>query len=289
MKLLITNLTVLNALPSVIWHGMGDTANSAGMRRMKQLIIDHTDNDYVLSLQIGDTTQEDRRNGFLMPVFDQIQIACEQIRNDPNLQGGYHALGFSQGSQFLRGVAQVCPEPPMVNLVSIDGQHQGVFGFPGCLPEAAEFCDLLRDLLVLAYVPAIQEILVQAQYWHDPVQDDLHKRSSLFIGPINNEVRDGVPHNDSYKANLLKLEHFVMCMGLNDVTVIPKETAHFGFHPNGHPDEVVPFQELDVYTKHQLPLKEMEENGQLKFYTHTGGHLNFSNEWFIETCIPYLQ
>ena len=46
-----------------------------------------------------------------------------------------------------------------------------------------------------------------------------------------------------------------MCMGLNDVTVIPKETAHFGFHPNGHPDEVVPFQELDVYTKHQLPLK----------------------------------
>ena len=42
-------------------------------------------------------TQEDRRNGFLMPVYDQIEIACEQIRNDPNLQDGYHAVGFSQG------------------------------------------------------------------------------------------------------------------------------------------------------------------------------------------------
>ena len=30
MKLLFANLTLLNALPSVIWHGMGDTANSAG-------------------------------------------------------------------------------------------------------------------------------------------------------------------------------------------------------------------------------------------------------------------
>ena len=143
-----------------------------------------------------------------MPVYDQIEIACEQIRNDPNLQDGYHAVGFSQGSQFLRGVAQVCPEPPMVNLVSIDGQHQGVFGFPGCLPEAHDFCDILRDLLVLAYVPGIQEILVQAQYWHDPLQDDLHKRSSLFIGPINNEVREGTPHVESYKENLLKLENF---------------------------------------------------------------------------------
>ena len=47
----------------------------------------------------------------------------------------------------------------------------------------------------------------------------------------------------------------VMCMGEKDVTVIPKETAHFGFHPNGDGATVVPMQELDVYTKNQLPLK----------------------------------
>ena len=47
----------------------------------------------------------------------------------------------------------------------------------------------------------------------------------------------------------------VMCMGEKDVTVIPKETAHFGFHPNGDANTVVPMQELDVYTKNQLPLK----------------------------------
>ena len=35
---------------------------------------------------------------------------------------GYNAIGFSQGGQFLRGVAQKCPG--MKNLISFGGQHQ---------------------------------------------------------------------------------------------------------------------------------------------------------------------
>lgn len=35
----------------------------------------------------------------------------------------YNAIGFSQGAQFLRAVAQRCPQG-MKNLVSIGGQHQ---------------------------------------------------------------------------------------------------------------------------------------------------------------------
>ena len=97
----------------------------------------------------------------------------------------------------------------MVNLVTIDAQHQGVFGFPGCLPENNEFCEVLRDLLEIAYTPLLQENLVQvspqvfgrmnsdivltknqsdnffkAQYWHDPTQGDLHRRVSKFIGSV---------------------------------------------------------------------------------------------------------
>ena len=37
-----------------------------------------------------------------MPVWDQIAIACDIITSDPNLKDGYHGLGLSQGSQFLR-------------------------------------------------------------------------------------------------------------------------------------------------------------------------------------------
>lgn len=90
--------------------------------------------NYVKSLMIGDSEASDTSNGFLMPVFQQVDLACQQIRADPGknfwvsfgkiyeiieLQEGYHAIGFSQGGQFLRALAQTCPSPPMKNLISI--------------------------------------------------------------------------------------------------------------------------------------------------------------------------
>ena len=193
----------------------------------------------------------------------------------------------------------------MVNLVSVDGQHQGVYGFPGCPPGTLEFCDTLLELLEIAYLPGIQDRLVQAQYWHDPIQVDLHRRSSQYIGPINNEVREGASHVEEYKTNLNKLENLgklttlatsfeldlclVLCMGDRDVTVLPRETSHFGFFKYGTDDELLPMDQTEVYVNDQLGLKQMNEAGKIKFYTHKGGHMNFSTEWFVQTCIPYLQ
>ena len=37
---------------------------------------------------------------------------------------GYHAVGFSQGGLFIRGLAQRCPEPRIRSLVSIGGPQQ---------------------------------------------------------------------------------------------------------------------------------------------------------------------
>ena len=52
----------------------------------------------------------------------------------------------------------------MKNLVTIAGQHQGVFGIPGCPGESQELCNIMRELLYLgAYNELVQSILVQAQ------------------------------------------------------------------------------------------------------------------------------
>ena len=55
-------------------------------------------------------------------------MACAMIEKDEKLAGGFHAIGFSQGGQFLRAVAQRCPQLKMRNLISVGGQHQGVYG-----------------------------------------------------------------------------------------------------------------------------------------------------------------
>lgn len=75
---------------------------------------------------------------------------------------------FSQGGQFLRAVAQRCPNPPMLNLISIGGQHQGVFGFPRCPGDNVTICNYVRELLRFGvYESFVQEHLVQAEYWQD--------------------------------------------------------------------------------------------------------------------------
>lgn len=48
---------------------------------------------------------------------------------------------------FRRAVAQRCPNPPMKNLISLGGQHQGVYGLPNCLVLKHQLCDYVRRLL----------------------------------------------------------------------------------------------------------------------------------------------
>ena len=98
----------------------------------------------------------------------------------------YNALGFSQGGQFLRGIAQKCPHG-MKNLVTFGGQHQGIYGLPKCGANHI-ICDYIRRLLNYgAYTSWVQDQLVQAQYWHDPLDDEKYRAKSLFIADINND------------------------------------------------------------------------------------------------------
>ena len=81
----LTLLPTLNALPTVLCHGMGDHGDSVAMKRFKEMITSNSDNDYALSLMLGEDAATDRRNGFLKPVWEQISMACEIIANDPKV------------------------------------------------------------------------------------------------------------------------------------------------------------------------------------------------------------
>ncbi|PNJ89769.1 PPT1 isoform 17, partial [Pongo abelii] len=48
--------------------------------------------------------------------------------------------------------------PPMINLISVGGQHQGVFGLPRCPGESSHICDFIRKTLNAgAYSKVVQE------------------------------------------------------------------------------------------------------------------------------------
>jgi len=269
--------------PLVIWHGMGDCCcNPLSMGSIKSFVEKKVPGIYVRSLMIGPNVEADTENGFFMNVNTQVEQVCAKLRNDTRLRNGYHAMGFSQGGQFLRAVAQRCPNPPMLNLISIGGQHQGVYGLPHCPGNSSTICDYIRRLLNYgAYVSWIQNKLVQAEYWHDPTNLEEYRSASVFLADINQERN---PPNADYKRNLMKLKNFVMVKFLRDSMVQPKESEWFGFYKDGDIHATETLQESRLYKEDLLGLKEMDQQGKLHFLSVDADHLRISDS-FLEMII----
>lgn len=242
----------------------------------------------MLSLKIGNSTIEDYENGYIMNPNKQVAYVCKVLAKDPKLANGFHAIGFSQGSQFIRAVVQRCAHrlPPIKSLVSIGGQQQGVYGLPHCGAMLHYTCDYVRQLLnYAAYTTVVQNALVQATYWHDPLDEEKYKEHSIFLAEINNEMRI----NKTYIKNLNTLEHFVMILFENDTIVQPRETEWFGFYAPGQSVKMMTLQESRIYKEDRLGLKRMDKDGKLVFLKTNGDHLRFSEEWMSKYVIkPYL-
>ncbi|KAH8275956.1 hypothetical protein KR018_008033, partial [Drosophila ironensis] len=277
--------TNTNALPVVLWHGMGDTCClPLSLGAIMKLIVEQTNGTYVRSLEIGDNPIMDWESGIFLHPQKQLDYVCKTLLEDEKLAKGYNAIGFSQGAQFLRAVAQKCPKPPMRNLISIGGQHQGIFGLPMCSNLEHELCENISRLLTnAAYSDAMQDNLVQATYWHDPLRENLYRHQSTFLSEFNNEVYSNI----FYTENLNKLKRFVMVKFLNDTVVQPKESEWFEFYTSGQDKVIQPLEQSAVYKN--LGLDKMHENGKLIFLGVAGDHLVFSHEWFIENIVPILN
>ncbi len=86
-------------------------------------------------------------------------------------------------------------------------------------------CDYARRLLNYgAYIPWIQRMLVQAQYWHDPLDEASYVAKNIFLADINNERE---PRNETYAENLRSLDKLVLVRFTEDTMVDPRGTEWF--------------------------------------------------------------
>jgi len=173
-------------------------------------------------------------------------------------------------------------------LISIGGQHQGVYGLPKCPGVNISICEYVRELLDEgAYWSWVQDFLVQAEYWHDPFDEDAYVQDCVFLPDINNE---GSQKNATYKQNLVSLNKFAMVQFTKDSMVQPIASEWFGFYVSGQDNITQTLQESDLYREDWLGLQVMDKNNQLDFLSVDGDHLQFSLSWFINTVIAnYLN
>lgn len=257
------------------------------MGRIVELIKGNLTDVYIKSIMVGDNMIEDSLRSFFDNVNEQVDHVCQQIKADPKLKFGFNAIGFSQGSQFIRAYVERCNDPRVRNLVSIGGQHQGVFGLPKCPGDSTQFCDTIRHLLTKgAYIPWIQNSIVQAQYWHDPHNHADYENLNIFLPDINNE---GESKNKTYKLNMMSLNRFAMVKFNNDSMIQPTESQWFGFYDKDGKN-IIPLRESRLYKEDWLGLRYLDEQRRLDFIQIDGDHLRFSDQWFINRIVlPYLR
>lgn len=267
--------------PVVFWHGMGDTAK--GSITIDRLALEKKfPGIQVYSVQIGKTMVEDELAGYFYNVNQQVQQACESILSNEQIKNAksFNAIGFSQGAQFLRALAQRCPLKEngikLKNLISLGGQHQGVFGLPNC--NSPTFCEYIRYLLTRgAYEKDIQDHLVQAQYWHDPIHEEEYREKNIFLADINNE--NGV--NQTYKNNLLQLDNLVLVKFEQDEMVVPRESSHFEFYVSGQTKDIQPLESSPIWMEDRLGLRQAAAENRLKLISIPGHHLQYHMSWFL--------
>ncbi|CAJ0581973.1 unnamed protein product, partial [Mesorhabditis spiculigera] len=272
----------VSRVPVVLWHGMGDSCcNPLSMGSVKKLIEERLPGVYVKSLMLGGNVATDMEHGFIGNMNDLVLEACAKIRLDPQLQGGYHAMGFSQGGLFVRALAERCPDPPVKNLVSIGGPHQGIYGFPYCIGPTA-ICDSVRHLLEYgAYTAFVQNHVVQAQYWHDPLNNEEYKSRNIFLSDLNNEK----VVNPEYKANMLKLKQFLLVIFSRDEMVVPRESTWFGFYKPGDLHTILPMNQTSLYLEDRIGLRKLHESGRLHFLEVDGNHLQIPRDTLVKEVI----
>ena len=275
--------------PVVFWHGMGDTATGS-VTIDKMALERRFPGMRVFSIQIGNSSLDDGMASYFSNMNQQVLQACDSILANEHIKqvGRFNAVGFSQGSQFLRALAQRCPLREngikLGNLVSLGGQHQGVYGLPKC--SSPMLCRYIRYLLTKgAYQSDVQNHLVQAQYWHDPLREQQYKARNIFLADINNENSI----NETYRSNLMKLDNFVLVLFEQDEMVIPRESSLFGFYAPGQTRDILPLESTPLWEEDRLGLKQMSQEGRLKIISIPGHHLQYHMTWFLtEIAEKYL-
>jgi len=263
-------------LPTVFFHGMGDSCFNPGMKEITEKTGQHL-GTYSVCIPTGADQGSDTDNGFFMTMDKNVEVFAAAVKNNSKLAGGFNAVGFSQGNSVIRGYIQKYNEPTVSTWLSVHGTVVGVASFPKCNPSGllGPVCKLLDRFLVgpVAYTEFVQNKLFQADYFRDPkhVTSSSYKAHSQ-IAQWNNE---GNKVDPSIAVNFAKTKRFAMIKADKDSMIYPNDGEWWGaFAADGKTR--LAMNQTEWYTKDLFGLKTADQAGKILFNKTTGDHLQFT-------------
>jgi palmitoyl-protein thioesterase len=266
------------ALPTVTAHGMGDSCWEPGFASVTRAVAKRT-GSYAKCIPTGNNILSDTINGFLLNMDKSVDVFAEKIRADPELKGGFNAIGFSQGNSLIRGYIQKYNNPPVNAFISVHGTVMGVAAFPSCFSQGKPLgliCKTLAEVLGdLAYNSVVQSILFQANYFRDPARAaGKGYLEHSQIAQWNNE--DSTKANATYTANFGQVEKFAMVKAMKDSMVYPNEGEHWGSLADGSYGTALAMKDTKFYKQDLFGLKGADAAGKIFYETTPGDHLQFT-------------
>jgi palmitoyl-protein thioesterase len=263
---------------------MGDTCcdPNKGTGKFVEYLKQRLPGVYIKSISTAESEGDDQKSSFMGSVNGNIATVCEQLQGDKELQGGFNAIGFSQGGLFLRGVVERCTTQ-VRQLVTFGSPHAGTADIPNC-KDGGFWCGVARRIArSSAYGDYAQHNIIQAQYYKDIHQLDVYMAKNVFLPDINNEHAHKL---SEYAERLVSLERLVLVQFANDTMIVPKETAWFGFYQG---EKVVPLRQQAMYREDWLGLKLLDTAGRIDFLTAPGEHMQFTLDYFERHILGYLN
>lgn len=280
---------VTHPVPIVIWHGISD--NYEGWGIIPELFEKNIPGVYIKQICIGQnsssscTPREDQIRTWFGDASSQIDQACEKILEDEKLANGFNLFGISQGGLLSRVLIQRCQQAKIKVFTSFGGPQAGVNAIPGCDPNMArDVCETIRLILNLGiYNSFVQENILPAQYWRDPIHPQHYYEKSIFLPHANQDVE--IVEEEVRKIK--ELEAMVLVKFNQDTAVVPPISEWFGYYEDGQDKNVVSAEFWPVWKN--LGLNYLSDRGRLHFLAKDGDHLQFSNEWFEYNIVPFFQ
>ncbi|XP_074268976.1 uncharacterized protein LOC141592277 isoform X3 [Silene latifolia] len=165
------------SLPFVVFLGIGETCQS--MEEFIQ-ILEKDSGNHGHCIMLGDNVED----SVLVPIMDQVTLACQKVKELDELKNGYNLIGISQGGLISRGMIEFCDEGPQVkNFISVGGPQAGVAGAPNCsFPICARLTNLLNLLPV--YSTFIQASVAPSNYIKIPTTQ-LYKEDLIGLKALH--------------------------------------------------------------------------------------------------------
>ena len=273
-------MAAATAVPTAIFHGLGDACIYPGMHSFTNQISEQT-GDYAKCIEVGNGSV----TSFFTNFEKQAVMACEGIVADGNFDGEFNIIGLSQGALLARYVVETCQMKGYVrNYLSIGGPQMGVSDVPECFN--GELCRMINVAARnMVYFRMIQDHMGPAGYFRDPHHMKEYLKDSVFLPYLNNED-ETLDVSAENKARFSDLNGLMLVMFTEDTVVYPKESEWF--QELNEFMKVEPLEKSAFYQSDLIGLKELNEEGLVQFISIVGDHLEFSDADTTNIFVPFL-